>query len=152
MADFSRDPREHWLKPRFSKNEVANSGYTKCSSLPLAGKTKDAAPYPGFSDRAMAERLIIRRCGAGSSSLRAFSGTPPTGLSKVNGAAGFRFREDARTITHAVRRENMCVRRKKFAGWVVIYCEGTSFDVLPRNEHERHEQVRQIHWQIHSDN
>lgn len=26
MADFSRDPREHWLKPRFSKNEVANSG------------------------------------------------------------------------------------------------------------------------------
>ena len=29
MADFSRDPREHWLKPRFSKNEVANSGYNK---------------------------------------------------------------------------------------------------------------------------
>jgi len=29
MADFSRDPREHWLKPRFSKNEVANSGYTR---------------------------------------------------------------------------------------------------------------------------
>ena len=29
MADFSRDPREHWLKPRFSKNEVANSGRTK---------------------------------------------------------------------------------------------------------------------------
>lgn len=29
MADFSRDPREHWLKPRFSKNEVADSGYTK---------------------------------------------------------------------------------------------------------------------------
>ena len=27
MADFSRDPREHWLKPRFSENEVANSGY-----------------------------------------------------------------------------------------------------------------------------
>ena len=27
MADVSRDPREHWLKPHFSKNEVANSGY-----------------------------------------------------------------------------------------------------------------------------
>jgi hypothetical protein len=26
MAFFSRDPREHWLKPRYSKNEVANSG------------------------------------------------------------------------------------------------------------------------------
>ena len=26
MADVSRDPREHWLKPHFSKNEVANSG------------------------------------------------------------------------------------------------------------------------------
>jgi len=29
MAVFSRDPREHWLKPHFSKNEVANSGYIK---------------------------------------------------------------------------------------------------------------------------
>ena len=27
MADVSCDPREHWLKPRFSKNEVAKSGY-----------------------------------------------------------------------------------------------------------------------------
>ena len=27
MTDVSRDPREHWLKPRFSKNEVANSGF-----------------------------------------------------------------------------------------------------------------------------
>ena len=26
MADFSRDPRGHWLKPHFSKNEVAKSG------------------------------------------------------------------------------------------------------------------------------
>ena len=26
MAVFSRYPREHWLKPHFSKNEVANSG------------------------------------------------------------------------------------------------------------------------------
>ena len=26
MADVSCDPREHWLKPRFSKNEVAKSG------------------------------------------------------------------------------------------------------------------------------
>lgn len=26
MAVFSRDPREHWLKPHFSKKEVANSG------------------------------------------------------------------------------------------------------------------------------
>ena len=26
MAVFSRDPREHWPKPHFSKNEVAKSG------------------------------------------------------------------------------------------------------------------------------
>ena len=26
MADVSRNPREHWLKPLFSKNEVAKSG------------------------------------------------------------------------------------------------------------------------------
>ena len=31
-------------------------------------------PYPGFSDRAMADRPVVRRCGAGSCSLRAFSG------------------------------------------------------------------------------
>ena len=35
MADFSRDPREHWLKPRFSKNEVANSGWTPGAPLAL---------------------------------------------------------------------------------------------------------------------
>ena len=34
MALFSRDPREHWLKSRFSKNEVAKSGYIKSPSLP----------------------------------------------------------------------------------------------------------------------
>ena len=27
MAVVSRNPREHWLKPLFSKNEVAKSGY-----------------------------------------------------------------------------------------------------------------------------
>ena len=32
MADFSRDPREHWLKPRFSKNEVAKSGLPRIGS------------------------------------------------------------------------------------------------------------------------
>ena len=26
MAVVSRNPREHWLKPHFLKNEVANSG------------------------------------------------------------------------------------------------------------------------------
>ena len=26
IAVFPRDPREHWLKPHFSKNEVAKSG------------------------------------------------------------------------------------------------------------------------------
>ena len=31
MAAFSRHPHEHWLKPHFSKNEVANSG----SELPV---------------------------------------------------------------------------------------------------------------------
>jgi hypothetical protein len=29
MAAFSRGPREHWLKPHFSENEVANSGCIK---------------------------------------------------------------------------------------------------------------------------
>ena len=28
MATFSRGPREHWLKPHFSKIQVAKSGYT----------------------------------------------------------------------------------------------------------------------------
>ena len=28
MANVSRNPREHWLKTHFLKNEVANSGYT----------------------------------------------------------------------------------------------------------------------------
>ena len=37
MADFSRDPREHWLKPRFSKNEVANSGNVMEFFLALDG-------------------------------------------------------------------------------------------------------------------
>ena len=34
MADVSRNPREHWLKPLFSKNEVAKSGYTLISHNP----------------------------------------------------------------------------------------------------------------------
>jgi hypothetical protein len=33
MATFSRDPREHWLKPHFSKNEVANSGVADDGTL-----------------------------------------------------------------------------------------------------------------------
>lgn len=33
MALFSRNPREHWLIPRFSKNEVANSGVLERGSL-----------------------------------------------------------------------------------------------------------------------
>ena len=48
--------------------------------------------YPGFSGWAMADRLLIHRCGAGNISLRAFSGTQPTGLREVNKASGFRFR------------------------------------------------------------
>ena len=40
MADFSRDPREHWLKPHFSKNEVANSGYTTIGMDVSDRKTK----------------------------------------------------------------------------------------------------------------
>ena len=42
MAVFSRDPREHWLKQHFSKNEVANSGYTK-------NRAKSPAAAPEFS-------------------------------------------------------------------------------------------------------
>jgi len=54
MALFSRDPREHWLKPRFSKNEVASSGCNINSTLrqrqngklraklPLDGRQKNA--------------------------------------------------------------------------------------------------------------
>jgi hypothetical protein len=36
MAVFSRDPREHWLKPHFSKNEVANSGVGYADAKRLA--------------------------------------------------------------------------------------------------------------------
>ena len=48
MAFLSREPREYWLKSRFSKNEVANSGYTKavCSRQALMhvwGTTVSAA-------------------------------------------------------------------------------------------------------------
>ncbi len=32
MAVVSRNPREHWLKPLFSKNEVAKSGWTELES------------------------------------------------------------------------------------------------------------------------
>ena len=32
MANVSRNPREHWLKTHFLKNEVANSGYTKSAN------------------------------------------------------------------------------------------------------------------------
>ena len=34
MADVSRNPREHWLKPLSSKNKVAKSGYTIISHNP----------------------------------------------------------------------------------------------------------------------
>ena len=33
MVFFSRGPHEYWLKPHFSKNEVAKSGYTKSDRL-----------------------------------------------------------------------------------------------------------------------
>ena len=41
MTDVSRDPREHWLKTRFSKNEVAKSGYS--INRRRAPKTRRAA-------------------------------------------------------------------------------------------------------------
>ena len=37
MALFSRGPHEYWLKPHFSKNEVAKSGYTKSRMLVTLG-------------------------------------------------------------------------------------------------------------------
>ena len=37
MTVFSRDPREHWLKPHFSKNEVAKSGYTISAAIAFTG-------------------------------------------------------------------------------------------------------------------
>jgi len=44
MALFSRGPHEYWLKPHFSKNEVAKSGYiTKSHSRAvqrLCGKSR----------------------------------------------------------------------------------------------------------------
>ena len=40
MAFFSRNPREHWLKTHFSKNEVANSGYSKFQPIPRTCLTK----------------------------------------------------------------------------------------------------------------
>ncbi|MBQ6329286.1 MAG: hypothetical protein IJI35_09760, partial [Kiritimatiellae bacterium] len=35
MATFSRGPREHWLKPHFSKIQVAKSGYSKSPASPF---------------------------------------------------------------------------------------------------------------------
>ena len=37
MALFSRGPHEYWLKPHFSKNEVAKSGYTTERGYPRLG-------------------------------------------------------------------------------------------------------------------
>ena len=48
MDDVSRDPREHWLKPHFSKNEVANSGPVCRESQALISAAKKF--YPRFGD------------------------------------------------------------------------------------------------------
>ena len=72
MADVSRNPREHWLKPLFSKNEVAKSGYTLISHNP-ATRTPPLGSDPrslhatrvnrgaGYEDWCRAERLARRR-------------------------------------------------------------------------------------------
>ena len=53
MAVFSRHPREHWLKPHFSKNEVANSGrLTLEGSARLAAQNKAARGTSGRVRRA----------------------------------------------------------------------------------------------------
>ena len=49
MAAFSRDPREHWLKPYFSKNEVANSGYI----------TSPLTMQYGFIDLCIADDFLV---------------------------------------------------------------------------------------------
>ena len=47
MAAFSRDPREHWFKTHFSKNEVANSGYTiVCAETLTTGDATPVFPHP----------------------------------------------------------------------------------------------------------
>ncbi len=44
MAAFSRHPHEHWLKPHFSKNEVANSG------LGLARSNREPRLRGGYAE------------------------------------------------------------------------------------------------------
>ena len=51
MADVSRNPREHWLKPLFSKNEVAKSGYTIISHN-LTTRTPPLARLSTFETKA----------------------------------------------------------------------------------------------------
>ena len=46
MADVSRNPREHWLKPLFSRNEVAKSGYTIISHNPTTRTPRWVANHP----------------------------------------------------------------------------------------------------------
>ena len=52
MVAFSRDPREHWLKPRYSKNEVANSGATNGTGAsdwsPWQAPSTTRASYKGL--------------------------------------------------------------------------------------------------------
>ena len=64
MAVFSRDPREHWLKPHFSKNEVANSGDQACMLVKKrkASITSVADSLGGVS-RSQLDRIFLARTG-----------------------------------------------------------------------------------------
>ncbi|MBQ3288855.1 MAG: hypothetical protein IJH50_05535, partial [Kiritimatiellae bacterium] len=53
MAFFSRDPREHWPKPHFSKIKVANSGYIKNSALCARDFENPQIQRPAASPRAV---------------------------------------------------------------------------------------------------
>ena len=66
MADVSRDPREHWLKPHFSKNEVANSG-SDGARVKFAAAPRIGIAYASNRDQKRKWRFTLKRGGGGSS-------------------------------------------------------------------------------------
>ena len=61
MADASRDPREHWLKWLFGKNEVEKSGYT---IFPDGGRRRKTSHTSVHSTSAP---MLMKRTGHGPS-------------------------------------------------------------------------------------
>ena len=65
MAFSSRDPREHWLKTHFPKNQVANSGYItggevwRFRSLEVGHTPENGGNYSRFKDFSIAESIPL---------------------------------------------------------------------------------------------